>query len=166
VHARNAWLRGLSPKENRDVPPLRYEVVSRLKKDFPAATIVLNGGLSTLAQAQAALAHVDGVMLGRAAYHDPILLAGVDQLLFGDMNAWPTRAQVVARMSVYLSAVAARGTAPRAVLRHMLGLYHGERGARRWRRLLSDPVFLAGEGANALAAAQNAFNGGDLRAAA
>jgi tRNA-dihydrouridine synthase A len=166
VHARNAWLKGLSPKENREVPPLRYEVVARLKRDFPAATIVLNGGLTSLAQAQAQLADVDGVMLGRAAYHDPYLLAAVDRQLFDDPRPAPTRAEVVAHMSDYLVQAAGQGAAPRAVLRHMLGLHHGQRAARHWRRLLSDPAFLAREGVRALQEAQKVFADGPLAAAA
>jgi tRNA-dihydrouridine synthase A len=158
VHARNAWLKGLSPKENREVPPLRYAVVAQLKRDFPAATVVLNGGLQSLAQVQAELARVDGVMLGRAAYHDPYLLAAVDRELFGDIAPAPTRAEVIARMSAYLVQVASTGVAPRSVLRHVLGLYHGQRAARRWRQLLSDPGFLSREGGNSLNAAQRVFD--------
>jgi tRNA-dihydrouridine synthase A len=157
VHARNAWLKGLSPKENREVPPLRYAVVHRLKRDFPDATFVLNGGIASLAQAQAELALVDGVMLGRAAYHDPYLLAHVDRVLFGDPAPAPSREAVVASMATYLARCAAAGDAPRAIVCHMLGLYHGRPGARAWRRMLSDPAFLAREGANALAAAAQAF---------
>jgi tRNA-dihydrouridine synthase A len=157
VHARNAWLKGLSPKENREVPPLRYAVVAQLKRAFPDATVVLNGGLQSLAQAQAELAQVDGVMLGRAAYHDPYLLAEVDRLLFGEPAPAPTRAEAVAHMGTYLAQAAADGVGPRAVLRHMLGLYHGQRAARHWRRLLSDPAFIAREGGNALSAAQAVF---------
>jgi tRNA-dihydrouridine synthase A len=166
VHARNAWLRGLSPKENREVPPLRYGVVAQLKRDFPEATIVLNGGLTSLAQVQAQLGEVDGVMLGRAAYHDPYLLAQVDRCLFGEVQPGPTRDEVVASMGGYLARVAARGVAPRAVLRHMLGLYHGQRAARHWRRLLSDPAFIAREGARALEVAQQVFAGDTLQTAA
>jgi tRNA-dihydrouridine synthase A len=158
VHARNAWLKGLSPKENREVPPLRYDMVVQLKRDFPSATLVLNGGLLTLAQARAELDRVDGVMLGRAAYHDPYLLAAVDGELFGDARPPPTREQVVAQLSAYLARSVQAGVAPRNVLRHVLGLYHGQRAARRWRRLLSDPAFLAREGGGALAAAQRAFD--------
>jgi tRNA-dihydrouridine synthase A len=146
VHARSAWLKGLSPRENREVPPLRYEVVHRLKADFPLLTIVLNGGLSTLETVRCELAGVDGVMLGRAAYHDPYLLAGVDRALFDASAPVPSREEVVARMSDYLSREVARGTAPRHVVRHMLGLYQGVRGARTWRRRLSDAGVLAGEG--------------------
>lgn len=166
VHARNARLQGLSPKQNREVPPLRYAVAVQLKRDFPDATVVLNGGLASLAQAQAELAGVDGVMLGRAAYHEPYLLAAVDALLYGDAAPAPTREAVAAGMQRYVERMAAQGVAPRAVLRHVLGLYHGERGGRRWRRLLGDPGFLAQAGTAALTQAQTALAGGPLRVAA
>ena len=166
VHARNAWLKGLSPKENREVPPLRYDVVAQLKRDFADATIVLNGGVTTLAQARQVLDQVDGVMLGRAAYHDPYLLAGVDPQLFGDSEPAPSRAEVVQRMAGYLAQQAAQGVPPRHVLRHMLGLYHGQRGGRHWRRLLSDPAFIEREGTGALRAAQSVVEGEAMRTAA
>jgi tRNA-dihydrouridine synthase A len=169
VHARNAWLKGLSPKENREIPPLRYAVVAQLKRDFADATVVLNGGLATLEACTDALAGVDGVMLGRAAYHDPYLLAEVDRRLFGEATPAPTRAEVVARMQPYLAAAIARGIPARHVLRHMLGLHHGQRGGRHWRRLLSDPDFVAREAEHVLAVAQVALpasTGSPLRAAA
>ena len=150
VHARSAWLKGLSPRENREVPPLRYEVVRRLKADFPSLVFVLNGGLSTLEAAEAELAQVDGVMLGRAAYHDPWLLAEVDGRIFGDDRVAPTRDEIVERMTAYLHREAARGTAPRHIVRHMLGLYQGLRGARQWRRRLSDATVLEREGPEVL----------------
>ncbi|MCS6944350.1 MAG: tRNA dihydrouridine(20/20a) synthase DusA [Sutterellaceae bacterium] len=153
VHARNAWLKGLSPKENRTVPPLRYQVVYQLKRDFPAATVVLNGGIQTLEQARTHLAHVDGVMLGRAAWNEPYLLAAVDRELFGDDAPVPTREQVVERMSAYLQRAVAQGVAPHAVLNPMLNLFHGQPGARRWRQRLSDPAFLREHGVLALGAA-------------
>jgi tRNA-dihydrouridine synthase A len=153
VHARNAWLKGLSPRENREVPPLRYDVVHRLKTDFPSLVFVLNGGLATLDAAEAELAHVDGVMLGRAAYHDPWLLAQVDGRLFGDEGVHPTREEVVERMTAYLHREVARGTAPRHIVRHMLGLYQGLRGARQWRRQLSDAAVLECDGADILSRA-------------
>jgi tRNA-dihydrouridine synthase A len=153
VHARSAWLRGLSPRENREVPPLRYDVVRRLKRDFPSLVFVLNGGLSTLDAAAAELAHVDGVMLGRAAYHDPWLLAHVDGRLFADAGARLTREEVVERMTAYLHREVARGTAPRHIVRHTLGLYQGLRGARQWRRQLSDAAVLERDGAAVLARA-------------
>jgi len=133
VHARNAVLKGLSPRENREIPPLRYDFVHRLKREHPALNIVINGGITTLAQAEAQLAHVDGVMIGRAAYHDPWILA----------DAGRTRPQVALAMLAYATREVARGTALRHVTRHMLGLYLGRPGARQWRRLLSDAVRLS-----------------------
>jgi tRNA-dihydrouridine synthase A len=157
VHARNAWLKGLSPKANREVPPLRYEVVYRLAGEFPGAQFVLNGGIASLAQAAGPLARLPGVMLGRAAYHDPYLLAAVDRELFGDSGAPPARLQVVAAMSGYLQRQAAAGVPARSILRHMLQLFHGEHGARNWRRMLSDPQFIDRHGADSLHAAAQAF---------
>ena len=157
VHARNAWLKGLSPKENREVPPLRYEFAYRLAADFPRAQFVLNGGITSLSQAAEPLRHLAGVMVGRAAYHDPYLLAGVDRVLFDAAEAAPSRVEVVSAMSAYLERVAAAGVPPRAILRHLLGLFHGQHGARNWRRLLSDPDFIARHGAHSLHAAARAF---------
>jgi tRNA-dihydrouridine synthase A len=128
VHARNAILKGLSPKENREVPPLKYEYVYRLKQDFPQLSIVINGGITGRQQIEEHLAHVDGVMLGRAAYHNPWLLA----------DAGKTRADVVKGMAGYAKTVASL----RQVTRHMLGLYHRHPRARLWRRLLSDSALL------------------------
>jgi tRNA-dihydrouridine synthase A len=153
VHARNAWLKGLSPRENREVPPLRYDVVRRLKRDFPAARFVLNGGLGTLDEAVQQSQGLDGVMLGRAAYHDPYLLARVDSDVFGDAGPAPSRADIVMQMSRYLERECSAGTAARHVVRHMLGLYQGMRGARRWRRQLSDAAQLESAGAGILALA-------------
>ena len=153
VHARNAWLKGLSPRENREVPPLRYDVVRRLKRDFPAARFVLNGGLGTLDEAMQQSQGLDGVMLGRAAYHDPYLLARVDSVVFGDAGPAPSRADIVMQMSRYLERECSAGTAARHVVRHMLGLYQGMRGARRWRRQLSDADQLESAGAGILALA-------------
>jgi tRNA-dihydrouridine synthase A len=158
VHARNAWLKGLSPKENREVPPLRYDFVYRLADDFPAARFVLNGGITSLAQAAQPLQRLAGVMLGRAAYHEPYLLAAVDRELFGAAEPPPSRAQVVAAMSAHLERQGQAGVAPRAILRHLLGLFHGEHGARNWRRLLSDPAFIERHGAQSLHAAARAFS--------
>jgi len=150
VHARNAVLKGLSPKENREIPPLRYEVVHRLKRDFPEATIVLNGGLADWRTIESELESVDGVMLGRTAYHDPFFLAQVDARLFGDEAPPPARADVVASMLPYVEAQLSRGTPLRAIVRHMLGLYHGCRGGRRYRQLLSDAGRLRDAGADLL----------------
>ena len=138
VHARKAWLSGLSPRENRTVPPLRYDVVHRLKRDFPALPIVINGGIESLDAAAAQLARVDGVMIGRAAYHDPWLLAEADQRIFGAAPFRRSRCEVVEAMLVYIEAEAANGVPINHVTRHMLGLFHGVPGARAWRRTLSE----------------------------
>ena len=143
VHARSAWLKGLSPKENREVPPLRYEFARRLKADFPDCTIVLNGGIADAAAVDDALAGLDGVMIGRYAYHEPWFLAQADQRWFGDDHAVPTREDVVQAMREYAVAAMAAGAPLRAVTRHMLGLYQGLPGARAWRRMLSDNLRLA-----------------------
>ena len=140
VHARNAWLDGLSPAENRTVPPLRYAVVYRLKQDFPHLTIVINGGITTDAQLAEHLRHVDGVMVGREAYHNPWWLALWDATYFGDGTAAPPdRDAVEARMVEYM---AREGPSLPggwyAIARHMLGLRHGQPGARRWRQVWSD----------------------------
>jgi len=143
VHARNAWLSGLSPRENREIPPLRHEFVHRLKRDFPELVIVVNGGLVSLPDIEAQLRHVDGVMIGRAAYHDPWLIARADERLFGAARNPRAREDVVLAMVEYAARQAAQGVPLRGIARHMLGLYHGEPGARRWRRMLSDPALLA-----------------------
>lgn len=137
VHARKAWLQGLSPKENREVPPLDYDIVRRLKRAQPDLTIVLNGGLLSVDHAFAECHGVDGVMLGRAAYAEPAILAEVDRVFFGDASGVPSLDRVVAAMSAYVKRAAAGGVKPHHVVRHMLGLFHGRPGARRWRRLLS-----------------------------
>jgi tRNA-dihydrouridine synthase A len=147
VHARNAILQGLSPKENREIPPLRYEVVYRLRRDFPRLRFVINGGIADLDAAERHLARVDGVMLGRAAYHDPWVLAGVDGRLFGEPGPPPTRAEVARRYATYAEAQVARGVPLRNLTRHILGLYFGRPGARAWRRTLSDAALLARSGA-------------------
>jgi tRNA-dihydrouridine synthase A len=142
VHARNAVLKGLSPKENREVPPLRYAVVRQLKRDFPRLTIVLNGGLVEWEAIERELGFVDGVMLGRAAYHDPYMLAEADRRLFGETRPPRSRAEVVAALMPYVVRELAHGTSLRAIVRHILGLYHGVRGGRRFRQLLSDAARL------------------------
>jgi tRNA-dihydrouridine synthase A len=137
VHARKAWLKGLSPKENREVPPLDYTRVYRLKADFPKLEILINGGLDNADQAVAQLDHVDGIMVGRAAYQRPYLLAELDHRLFGG-PAPPPREAVLAAMLRYAADELRAGTSVRSITRHMLGLYAGELGARHWRRTLSD----------------------------
>jgi tRNA-dihydrouridine synthase A len=138
VHARNAVLKGLSPKENREVPPLRHDVVHRLKQDFPSLTIVGNGGLASWNEIERELHSVDGVMLGRAAYHDPWLLAQADSRVFGDHAPMRSRADVIGDLVPYAAGQLSRGVLLRAIARHVLGLYHGCPGGRRFRRILSD----------------------------
>jgi len=139
VHARNAWLQGLSPKENREVPPLRYEVVHRLKREFPALTIVLNGGVKTNDQADEQLQALDGVMLGREAYHNPWLMAQWDERFFGAAPQPLDRRAVEDRMVAYMERHAAEAGVPWShVSRHMMGLWNGVPGARRWRQVWSD----------------------------
>ncbi|MCD2511915.1 tRNA dihydrouridine(20/20a) synthase DusA [Comamonas endophytica] len=139
VHARNAWLKGLSPKENREVPPLRYEVVARLKRDFPGLTIAINGGFKDSAAVAGQLAVVDGVMVGREAYHNPWWLAGWDEEFYGAAPSALTREAVEELMVEYMEREAREhGTHWYSIARHMLGLRHGLPGARRWRQAWSD----------------------------
>jgi tRNA-dihydrouridine synthase A len=142
VHARNAVLKGLSPKDNREVPPLRYAEVYRLKREFPELTIVINGGIGSWPEIEQHLTYVDGVMLGRGAYHDPYLLAQADDRLRRDASS-PTRTQVVGTMYEYARYELQSGTSLRALARHMLGLFHGQPRARLWRKMLSDASRLA-----------------------
>ncbi len=139
VHARSAWLKGLSPKENREVPPLRYELVHQLKKDFPHLTIAINGGVTTNAQITEQLQQLDGVMVGREAYHNPWLLASWDAAFFGAAPSGLTREAVEAQMCDYMAReFAEHGTPHSAIARHMLGLRHGLPDSRRWRQVWSD----------------------------
>ena len=139
VHARNAWLKGLSPKENREIPPLRYEMVYRLKQEFPQLTIVLNGGVTGDEQIAAHLQQVDGVMLGREAYHHPWIMTAWDQRFLGGGPCPLSQDEVEAAMVAYMQReLAEDGTPWSAIARHMLGLHHGRRGARLWRQVWSD----------------------------
>lgn len=139
VHGRNAWLKGLSPKENREVPPLRYNLVHQLKREFPGLTIVLNGGLTEAEQMTEQLQFVDGVMIGRRAYHQPWDLASWDGLFFDEPPASPVqREDIEARMVTYMQNRTAVGEPWSRVARHMLGLWNGTPGARRWRQVWSD----------------------------
>lgn len=139
VHARNAWLKGLSPKENREIPPLDHERVFQLKRDFPHLTIVLNGGVTDDEQIAAHLEHVDGVMLGRAAYHRPWMMTGWDERFLGGAPCTRTPDEVEAALVRYMQREALEdGTPWSAIARHMLGLHHGQRGARLWRQVWSD----------------------------
>lgn len=140
VHARNAWLQGLSPKDNREVPPLRYQVVYRLKQDFPELCFVINGGITQSAQIVDHLQHVDGVMLGREAYHNPWWLSEWDRQFFDDTSpSESSREHIEQHMVDYMSQQAVQhGTPWQSIARHMLGLRHGLPGARRWRQVWSD----------------------------
>ena len=142
VHARNAILKGLSPKQNREVPPLKYDFVYRLKKDFPHLTIVLNGGIHTSAEIDKHLAHVDGVMLGREAYHNPYLMATFDRDFFGRDEKIITREAVEAKLAIYAAQQSVNDVPRHSIMRHTLGLYRGLPGARAWRRSMSQqPVW-------------------------
>jgi tRNA-dihydrouridine synthase A len=139
VHARNAWLQGLSPKDNREIPPLRYELVHRLKREFPALTIVINGGLKNDAEIAEQLQHVDGVMVGRQAYHEPWQMAQWDSRFFGAAaDPAASREQVEAEWLDYLQAQVDAGRPWTQAMRHALGLWNGQAGARRWRQIWSD----------------------------
>lgn len=153
IHARKAWLSGLSPKQNREVPALRYERVYHLKKDFPALEILINGGIRTLKDIQEQLQHVDGVMIGRAAYQDPWLLAQVDAQIFGATPAVISREDVVRAMLGYIEHQLGQGVRLGAITRHMLGLYQGQPGARHWRRYLSENAHRDGAGTEVVEAA-------------
>lgn len=146
VHARKAWLSGLSPKENREVPPLRYEVVQQLKADFPHLKIVLNGGVLTLEAAQEHLAWADGVMVGRAAYQNPYILAAADRDVFGEVAPTPTRREAIEAFLPYVAAQVQQGQPLNRMMRHTLGLFAGQAGARHWKRALSEKGHLPGAG--------------------
>jgi len=138
VHARKAWLSGLSPKENREIPPLRYDVVFQLKQDFPELQIVINGGITTLDASQELLEKVDGVMLGREVYHNPYVLSSVDSRLYDDDYPAKSRQEVVLALIPYVQRQLRQGVRLNSISRHILGLFHGEKGARAWRRHISE----------------------------
>jgi len=138
VHARKAWLTGLSPKENRDIPPLRYDVVYQLKQDFPELDIIINGGITSLDASLDLLDHVDGVMLGREVYHNPYLLSEVDARLFGDVYPIKSRQEVIFALLPYVQQQLRAGVRLNSISRHVLGLFHGVDGARAWRRHISE----------------------------
>lgn len=146
VHARKAWLQGLSPKQNREIPPLRPAEVHRLKRERPELEVVINGGILSLEAALSELAAVDGAMIGRAAYQDPWCLAEADRRVFGAGEPAPERAEVVARLLPYLEARCAEGVPLKAMTRHLLGLFNGLPGARAWRRGLSQAAHRPGAG--------------------
>jgi tRNA-dihydrouridine synthase A len=160
VHARKAWLDGLSPKENRDIPPLDYGLVHRLKAERPGLTVVLNGGLASLEQAREhVLQGLDGAMLGRAAYHEPAILGAADQLLFDPGAPIISPEAAVAAYRPYVQDELARGTHLYAIVRHMLGLFHGRPGARSWRRILTVEGVKAGSGVDVIDRALEAVMG-------
>jgi tRNA-dihydrouridine synthase A len=163
VHARKAWLQGLSPKENRDIPPLDYDLVYRLKRERPDLTIILNGGVADLDEAQAHLEHVDGVMMGRAAYHDPLLLGSADRRIFGEAGEDIDGFAAIERYRPYMAAQLAKGAPLNGMTRHMLGLFHGWPGARIWRRILSVEASAKGAGLEVLDRALDVIREGQQR---
>ncbi|MCW4205176.1 MAG: tRNA dihydrouridine(20/20a) synthase DusA [Candidatus Thiodiazotropha lotti] len=144
VHARKAWLQGLSPKENREIPPLHYETVHQLKQDFPALEIIINGGITTLEQVEQNLEHVDGVMIGREAYHNPWILSQADSLIYGSEGSPSSRHQIIESMIPYIDQELSAGTPINRITRHILGLFQGLPGAKKWRRMLSEEAHKAG----------------------
>ncbi|KYP97387.1 tRNA-dihydrouridine synthase A [Sodalis-like endosymbiont of Proechinophthirus fluctus] len=150
IHARKAWLSGLSPKENREIPPLDYGRVYHLKRDFPSLRIMINGGITTLHDAREHLQWLDGVMMGREAYQNPGILARVDSELFGDADPLPNQAAVIDAMLPYIERELFCGTVLSDITRHMLGLFQGMRGAQQWRRYLSEHAHRPGAGADVL----------------
>jgi tRNA-dihydrouridine synthase A len=146
VHARKAWLQGLSPRENREVPPLRYGDVHQLKRDFPHLSIEINGGFTNLEQVKEQLQSVDAVMIGRAIYDRPYLLATVDQEIYGEQTPIPSRHQIVTAMLPYIDTWIDRGWRLNSITRHMLQLFHGQPGSRIWRRVITEQSVLPGAG--------------------
>ncbi|WP_331345743.1 tRNA dihydrouridine(20/20a) synthase DusA [Cellvibrio sp. UBA7661] len=158
VHARKAWLKGLSPKENREIPPLQYDKVYQLKQDFPHLEIIINGGITTLEQSQSLLKHVDGVMVGREAYSNPYLLAKVDQTIYGDDCHIVSRDEVMQGFMDYCATQLAKGARLNHLTRHILGLYQGLPGARQFRRIISEQAHKPGAGIEVLERALKALN--------
>ena len=144
VHARKAWLQGLSPKENRDIPPLNYDRVYTLKEEFPELNIIINGGIKTLDECETHLARVDGIMMGREAYQNPYLLALVDQRFYQDDHPIPTRYDIIHTMIEYIDKLVSNGGELKWVTRHILGIFQGMPGARAWRRHLSQHAYKKG----------------------
>ncbi len=157
VHARKAWLQGLSPKQNREIPPLKYEYVYRLKQQHPQLNIIINGGIKTLDQVAEHLQRVDGVMLGREAYHNPYLLAQVDRLFFGVNGAERTRSEIIDEFSAYVERQLMSGERLYAITRHLQGLYKHTRGSNAWKRYLSTHAHRANAGIEVLTAARKSI---------
>lgn len=154
VHARKAWLKGLSPKQNREIPPLKYEYVHRLKSDKPKLTVVINGGIKSIETACQELEYVDGVMIGREAYNNPYILSCVDQDIYQDADLAPkSREEIVEQLCEYIDSEVTKGVELHSITRHMLGLYQGCRGARAWRRHLSENAHSPGADSSVVKAA-------------
>jgi tRNA-dihydrouridine synthase A len=158
VHARKAWLNGLSPKQNREIPPLRYDVVRQIKQDFPALTIVVNGGIKTAAEVEEHLQFVDGVMIGREAYSNPYCLAEIEKKLFAAPENIDTRYAVVEKLLPYIEEQLKGNVKLSNITRHILGLFQGEIGARKWRRYLSENACKSGADGQVLKDAMQVFN--------
>jgi tRNA-dihydrouridine synthase A len=150
VHARKAWLKGLSPKQNRDVPPLRYDAVYQLKQSMPQLEIIINGGVNNLADAQAQLQHVDGVMMGREVYHNPYILAQVDQQFYHSSRPVASRTEIIQAFFPYVAKQLKQGVHLHAMSRHVLGLFNGMPGAKKWRRHISENATREGAGVEVL----------------
>ena len=146
VHARKAWLSGLSPKENREVPPLDYERVYQLKRDYPELVIAINGGITSLEQIKIHLQHVDGVMVGREAYQNPMLLSEIDQQIFAKDHAITNPISAIEQLFPYIEIELAKGTQLNHIMRHTLGIFNGKKGAKQWRRYLSENAHKKGAG--------------------
>lgn len=146
VHARKAWLSGLSPKENREVPPLDYERVYQLKRDYPELVIAINGGITSLEQIKIHLQHVDGVMVGREAYQNPMLLSEIDQQIFAKDHAITNPISAIEQLFPYIELELAKGTQLNHIMRHTLGIFNGKKGAKQWRRYLSENAHKKGAG--------------------
>ena len=159
VHARNAWLQGLSPKQNREIPPLKYDWVYRLKRDFPDCEIIINGGINSLDECLEHLQQVDGVMLGREPYRNPFILSDVDPVIFHEPQVdVPDRIALLHRMYPYIEAQLGQGLPLTRVVRHLLGLFHGEPNGRRWRRFLSENAYRKNAGIETLQQAERLLN--------
>ena len=161
IHARKAWLSGLSPKENREIPPLQYELVETAKRDYPDLTVVINGGFSTLAEVNAQLQKVDGVMIGRAIYQNPYLLAEADNLIFGDSRELPSRCQIMEEFFPYIEQHLQQGNKLAGITRHILGLFQGQPGARLFRRYLAENSYRDDADIAVLTAALNCVGCGE-----
>jgi tRNA-dihydrouridine synthase A len=141
IHARNAWLQGLSPKENRMIPPLRYDLVYKLKNDFPELCIVINGGIKTYSELDKHLQYVDGAMIGREAYHNPYFLSEFDQRYYHAQQPIPTRLEIIRNLLPYMNEQCEQNVYLKHITRHILGLYQGQKGAKKWRQILSNGMF-------------------------